>query len=61
MQRGQQPVKPRPHRKRRPEEQPEPLKQVVARWPVRAEQVLEVPAEHERQARTAHLQPFATR
>src|SRR5947209_5133288 len=28
---------------------------MVARWPVRAEQVLEVPAEHERQARTAQL------
>src|SRR5260370_457063 len=56
VQRGQEPVKPRPHRTRRPEEQqPEPLKQVVARWPVRGAQVVDVPAEHKRQARAAQL------
>src|SRR5258708_1121933 len=56
VQRGQEPVKPRPHRKRRPEEQqPEPVKQVVARWPVRAQQVVDGPAEHERLARAAKL------
>ncbi len=56
VQRGQEAVKPRPHRTRRPEEQqPEPLKTVVARWPVRGAQVVDVPPEHERQARTAQL------
>src|SRR5260370_38746862 len=56
VQRGQEAVKPRTHRTRRPEEQqPEPLKQVVARWPVRGAQVVDVPAEHKRQARAAQL------
>ena len=54
VQRAQQPVKPRPHRKRQ-EQDPQPLKSVVARWAVLGQQSLEVPAEHQRSARTAQL------
>ena len=42
------------HRKRQ-EQDPQPLKSVVARWAVLGQQSLEVPAEHQRSARTAQL------